>query len=109
MADVNRNRINSYLYCYSIENNKESFNKLAQVITKRKFFAYQNFFYLIDNYRIVCEDSNSIIIEIDLNQHNALLEDVTKCFFTKKLGTQKVEEKKNQAYMVENLFLTLKV
>ena len=29
MDDVNRNRINSHLYCYSIENNKENFNKLA--------------------------------------------------------------------------------
>ena len=64
---------------------------------------------MIDNYRIVCEDSNSITIEIDLKQHNTLLEGVTKCSFTKKLGTRKVEEKKNQAYMVGNLFLTLKV
>ena len=35
MNDVNKNRINNCLYCYSIENNEENCNKLAEVITKK--------------------------------------------------------------------------
>ena len=44
MDDVNKNRITNYLYRYSIENNDETFNKLAQVITKKKNFVYRKTF-----------------------------------------------------------------
>ena len=42
---------------------------------------------------MVEEDSGSITAEIDLVEHNHLLEDITKKFFTKKLSTKKVEKK----------------
>ena len=93
MDDVNKNRITNYLYRYSIENNDETFNKLAQVITKKKNFVYRKTFYMFDNCRKVSEDSSSITIETDLIEHNTLLEDVTKLFFTKNLGTRKFKKK----------------
>ena len=34
MNDVNRNRVNNYLYRYSIKDNEENLNKIAEVITK---------------------------------------------------------------------------
>ena len=84
MNDVNGNRINNYLYRYSIENNEESFNKIAEVITKREYFVYQNILYIINNCRVVEENSGSITVEIDLVEHNHLLKDITKKFFYKK-------------------------
>ena len=42
---------------------------------------------------MVEEDSGSITAEIDLVEHNHLLEDITKKFFTKKRSTRKVEKK----------------
>ena len=64
---------------------------------------------MIDNCRIVCEDSNSITIEIDLTIHDKLLQDVTRKIFTKKLGTRKFEKKANHAYIVGNPYLTLEI
>ena len=41
MDHVSRNRLNNILYCYSIENNEENFQKLAQVINKRDYIYKQ--------------------------------------------------------------------
>ena len=49
------------------------------------------------------------IAEIDLVEHNNLLEDFTKKFFTKKLSTRKVEKKVGHAYITGNTFLTIKI
>ena len=94
MNDVNKNRINNYLYCYSIENNEENCNKLAEVITKKEYSVYRKILYVIDNCRVVQEDSGSITVEIDLLEHYNLLEDITRKFFTKKISTRKFEKKK---------------
>ena len=40
MNDVNRNRINNYLYRYSIKDNEENFNKIAEEITEREYFVF---------------------------------------------------------------------
>ena len=109
MNHVNRNRINNYLYRYSIENNEENFSKLAEVITKKECFVYRMILYLINNCREVQEDSGSITVEIDLITHNHLLEDITKKFFTKKTSTPKFEKKVDHACVVGNPFLTLKI
>ena len=68
--------------------------------------------YIIDNCRVVQEDSGIITVEIELLEHNHLLEDITRKFFTKKISTRKFEKKNNNnnhAYIVGNLFLTLKI
>ena len=47
---------------------------------------------MIQNCRIIEEDSTGIIIEIDLIEHRKLLEDLTNSFFTKKISTRKVKK-----------------
>ena len=84
MDHVSRNRVNNILYRYSIENNEENFKKLAQVINKRDYYIYKQILYMIDNCRILSEDSSGITVEIDLYEHSTLLEDITKKFFIKK-------------------------
>ena len=66
MDHVSRNRVNNILYCYSIENNEENFQKLAQVINKRDYYISKQILYMTDNCRIVSEDSSGITVEIDL-------------------------------------------
>ena len=109
MNYVNTNRINNHLYLYSIPNAEENFKKLEQVIKQRKFIIYKKILYMIDNCRIVEEDSSGINIEIDLFEHNKLLEDLTRYFFTKKLGTRRFEKKIGSGYFIGNAFLTIKI
>ena len=78
MDRVSRHRVNKILYRYSIENNEEHFQKLAQVINKRDYYIYKQILYMIDNCQIVSEDCSGITVEIDLSEHNTLLEDITK-------------------------------
>ena len=92
MDHVNRHRVNKILYRYSIENNEEHFQKLAQVINKRDYYIYKQILYMIDNCRIVSEDSSGITVEIDLYEHNTLLEDITKKFFIKKSAQEKLKK-----------------
>ena len=93
MNYVNTNRINNFFYMYSIKNIEEDFKKLEEVIEERKFIIYRKILYMIDNCRIIEEDSSGIIIEIDLLEHRKLLEDLTNSFFTKKTSNRKVEKK----------------
>ena len=41
MNNVNRNRINNYIYCYNIEDKEENFNKLTEVINKKEYYVYK--------------------------------------------------------------------
>ena len=92
MVHVSRNRVSNILYPYSIENNEEHFQKLAQVINKRDYYIYKQILYMIDNFQIISEDSNGITVEIDLSEHNTLLEDITKKFFIKKSVQEKLKK-----------------
>ena len=64
---------------------------------------------MIDNCRIIEEDSTGITVEICLEEHRELLEDLKKSFFTKKISTRRVEEKIRLAYFVRNPFLSIKI
>ena len=85
MNYVNTNRINNFIYLYNIQNTKENFKKLEDVIEKRDFTIYKQILYMVDNCRIVEEDSTGITVEIDLIEHKKLLKDLTNKFFSKKL------------------------
>ena len=63
------------------------------MIKKRKFYIYRTILYVVDNCRIIKEDSTGITTEIDLDEHRNLLEDLTNSFFTKKISTRKVKKK----------------
>ena len=84
MNHVNTNRINNYIYRYRIKDTKENFNKIGEVITQREFYVYRKILYMIDNCRIIEEDSTGIMVEICLEEHRELLEDLTKFFLQKK-------------------------
>ena len=85
MNYINTNRINNFIYMYNIQNTKENFKKLEDVIEKRDFTIYKQILYMADNCRIVEEDSTGITVEIDLIEHKKLLKDLTNKFFSKKL------------------------
>ena len=65
MNHVNTNRINNFLYMYSIENTEENFKKLREVIEERNFIIYHKILDMINNCRIIEEDSTGITNEID--------------------------------------------
>ena len=109
MNNLNRNKVNNYSYLHNIQDNEENFKKIAEVVNKREYTIYRQILYIINNCRIIEEDSSSITVEIDLIEHGKLLEDITKKIFFFKLGTRKVEEKFQHAYVVGNPFLTLKI
>ena len=109
MNDIDKNRMNSYIYRYSIKDTAENFNKIAEVITKREFFIYHKILYMIDNCHVVEEDSTGLTVEICMDEHRHLLEDITKSIFTKKISTRKIETKIGHAYIVGDLFLTIKI
>ena len=94
MNNVDRNRINNYIYCYSIEDKEENFNKLAEVINRKEYYVYKAILYIIDNCRVIKEDSGSITVETDLLEHDYLLQDITGKFFMKKIKKKKKIEKK---------------
>ena len=84
MNHVDRNRINNFIYRYHIKDTTENFNKLAEVITKKKLYIYRTTLYIFDNCHIVKEDSTGITVEICLDEHRDLLKDLTENLFTKK-------------------------
>ena len=63
---------------------------------------------IIDKCRIAEEDSTGITVEICLNEHRTLLEDLTNNFFTKKIRTRKVETKVGHGYTTGNPFFNNK-
>ena len=74
MNNVDRNRINNYIYRHSIEDKEQNFNKLAHVINKKEDYVYKAILYVIDNCKVIKEDSGSITVEIDLLEHDYLLQ-----------------------------------
>ena len=109
MNNVDRNRINNYIYRYSIEDKEENSNKLAAVINRKEYCVYKAILYITDNCKVIGEDSDSITVEIDLLEHDYLLQDITGKCFTKKIKTRKFEKKIGHAYIVGNPFLTIKI
>ena len=109
MNYANSNRIDNFIYMYNIQNTEKNFKKLEHVIEKRDFAIYRQILYMVDNCRIVEEDSLGITMEIDLFEYSKLLEDLKNKFFLKKLGNKKFEKKIGHDYFVGNVFLTIKI
>ena len=109
MNHVNRNKIHNYFYICGIQETEENFKKLEEVIENREFIIYRKLLYIIDNCRIVEEESSGITIEIDILEHCKLLDDLANKFFTKKISARKVQKKVGHTYFIGNLFLTLKI
>ena len=84
MEHVDRNRIHNFIYRYGIQDTEENFNKIGELIKQRNFHIFWKILYIVDNCRIIEEDSAGITTETDLVEHRTLLEDLTKSFSTKK-------------------------
>ena len=104
MNHVDRNRINNFIYRYSIKDTAENFNKLAEVITKRKFYIYRTILYIIDNCRIIEEDSTGITVEIYLDEHRHLLEDITNTFLQKKSKQERQKQELGTVMLLVIIF-----
>ena len=75
------------------------------MITKRKFYIYRTILYIIDNCRIIEEDSTGITVEICLDEHRHLLEDITNKFFAnKKIKQEKQKQKLGTVMLLVILF-----
>ena len=92
MNNLNRNKVNNYSYLYNIQDNEENFKKIAEVVNKREYTIYRQILYIINNCRIIEEDSSSITVEIDLIEHGKLLEDITKKCFKKNWVREKLKK-----------------
>ena len=86
MNNVNRNKVNNYIYLYNIQDNEENLKKIAEVVNKREYTIYHQILYIINNCRII-EDSSSITVE-----HGKLLEDTTKKIFKKNWVQEKLKK-----------------
>ena len=86
MNNVNRNKVNNYIYLYNIQDNEENLKKIAELVNKREYTIYHQILYIINNCRII-EDSSSITVE-----HGKLLEDITKKIFKKNWVQEKLKK-----------------
>ena len=92
MNNANRKKVNNCIFLYNIQDNEENFLKIAKVVNKREYTIYRQILYIIDNCRIIEEDSSSITVEIDLIEHGKLLEDITKKIFKKNWVREKLKK-----------------
>ena len=74
---------------------------MREVIEERNFIIYRKILCMINNCRIIEEDSTGITVEIDLLEHHKLLEDLMNSFFTKKISARKVEKKLDTLILLE--------
>ena len=86
MNNVNRNKVNNYIYLYNIQDNEENLKKIAELVNKREYTIYHQILYIINNCRII-EDSSGIKVE-----HGKLLEDITKKFLKKNWVQEKLKK-----------------
>ena len=89
MNDIDKNRINRYIYRYSIKDTAENFNKIAEVITKRESFIYHKILYMIDNCHVVEEDSTGLTVEICMDELDIYWKILQKTFSQRKLAQEK--------------------
>ena len=92
MNNLNRNKVNNYSYLHNIQDNEENFKKIAEVVNKREYTIYRQILYIINNCRIIEEDSSSITVKIDLIEHGKLLENITKKFLKKNWVREKLKK-----------------
>ena len=100
MDNIQKNQISNIMYRYGIEKNTENFNKLATVINQEEYVIYKEIFTLLENCRIVTENSHSVTIEICSEEYNHLLEDISKKIFIKII-------RRRRANFDTNLFFTI--
>ena len=100
MDNVQKNHISNLMYCYSIENNLDNFEKLAIQINKKECFMYRQILLLVENCEIVEEKSSILKVEICSEEYRHLLDDISKKIIIKVVKSRKVR-------FSGNLFFTI--
>ena len=88
------------MYIYGIEENMNSFNKIAEHINRKKVDLYKVIFSILENCIIVDENDHSLKIEICSEEYRHLLDDISKTFFFKITKRRSVD-------FMSNLFFTI--
>ena len=83
MNNVTKIRIHNIMYRYSIKENMDNFNKIAEHINGKQIDLYKVIFSILENCIIVHENAHSLKIEICSEEYRHLLEDISKTFFFK--------------------------
>ena len=78
------------MYRYGIEDNLDNFEKLANQINKKEYYMYRQILLLLENYKIVEENSSVLKIEICSEEYRHLLDDISKTFLIKVVKRRKV-------------------
>ena len=93
MDNIYKNKIHNYFFRYGIKETEENFKNLENVINKKDYLIYEQILDLIENCWIIKSDNCGLIIEIDYEENEQLLKDLTKIFFTRKLGQRRAKKK----------------
>ena len=91
MVNIQKNHISNLMYRYTIEDNFDNFEKLAIQVNKNEYYMYRQIFLLLENRKIVEENSIVLTIEICLEEHKHLLDDISKKFLIKVVNRRKVD------------------
>ena len=91
MVNIQKNHISNLMYRYTIEDNFDNFEKLAIQVNKNEYYMYRQIFLLLENRKIVEENSIVLKIEICLEEHKHLLDDISKKFLIKVVNRRKVD------------------
>ena len=103
MDNVTKNRIHNIMYRYSIKENMDNFNKIAEHINGKQIDLYKVIFSILENCIIVHENAHSLKIEICSEEYRHLLEDISKTFFFKISRRRR----RRRVDFTSNLFFTI--
>ena len=87
------------IYHYGLKDSLDNFEKLANQINKKEFFIYRQIFLLLENCKIVEENSSILKIEICSEEYKHLLDDISNRFRIKVVNRRRVG--------FSNLFFTI--
>ena len=77
------------MYRYGIENNLDNFEKLPNQINKKEYFSYKQILLLLENCKIVEENSSILKVVIFSEEYRHLLDDISKKFIIKVIRRRK--------------------
>ena len=90
MNNVQKNHISNLMYRYGIEDNLDNFEKPANQINKKEYYMYRQILLLLENCKIVEENSSVLKIEICSEEYRHLLDGISKTFLIKVVKRRKV-------------------
>ena len=90
MNNVQKNHISNLMYRYGIEYNLDNFEKPANQINKKEYYMYRQILLLLENCKILEENSSVLKLEICWEEYRQLLDDISKKFHIEVVKRRKV-------------------